>query len=77
MIERHEIIEQIASDDERRFVEILKHEDGSYSLRRFVRRFDPDEDAHYVVRELPDPPSRFADLSSAKTEARRHLGMCA
>jgi hypothetical protein len=49
--------------------------DGSFRLQRFVRKFDPEEDQEYIVRELPDPPGIFLDLKMAIAEANRILGI--
>jgi len=69
-------IERIASSDEKRFVDILQREDGSYSLQRFVQKYDSEEESEYEIRELPDPEGKFADLSTAIDEAKRLLKNC-
>ena len=69
-------IERIASSDEKKFIEILQKEDGSYALQRFARKYDREEESEYEIRELPDPEGKFADLSTAIDEAKRLLKTC-
>jgi hypothetical protein len=64
-------IERITSGDGLKFVEVFQHGDQSYVLRRFAKKFDPEEDVHYEIEILPHPASRFVDLQAAIDEAQR------
>ena len=67
------IVEHFASDDQERFVDVVLQDDNTYSLQRYLRKFDSEEDIDYIVRELPDPTGRYSDLSTAINEAKRIL----
>ena len=64
-------IKRIVSGNGKTFVDIVEHQDGSYSLQCFVWKFDAEESKEYLIRSLPDPTGRFADLASAVCEAKR------
>jgi len=64
-------IERIISGDGLRIFEVFQLDDQSYAIRRFAKKFDPEEDVHYEIEILPHPASRFADLQTAIEEARR------
>lgn len=68
-----ERLKRIISKSGTRFVDIVKAEDGSYLLRKFVTKYDFEEDRMYEVRELPDPGGRYGDMESAISEAERLL----
>ena len=69
-------VERIASKDEKNFIHVLEQEDGSFSLQKFVKKYDSEEDSEYEIRVLPDPDGKFADLSTAIAEAERLLKTC-
>jgi hypothetical protein len=69
-----EKMDRIFSGDGARFIDVMQSKDGSYLLRKFVRKYDPDEERTYEVRELPDPAGRYGDVDAAVAEARRLLG---
>ncbi len=64
-------IEDVASPDGLFRIEVVERSDGNYSLRRFEKRFDPEEKVHYEIRRLPDPDGLFADVGLAAIEANR------
>jgi hypothetical protein len=66
-------IERVASGDGLKFVEVFQLDDQSFVLRRFVRKFDPEEEVHYEIEILPHPASRFADRQTAIDEAQRMI----
>jgi len=68
-----EKLRRISSKSGKRFIDVVKAEDGSYLLQKYVEKYDPEEERTYKVRELPDPVSRFGDVSSAVSEAKRLL----
>jgi len=64
-------MKRISSVNKNRFIDVVKLDDGSFVLQKFVEKYDPEEDASYVVRELPDPTGRFGELGLAVDEAER------
>ncbi|MBV1882729.1 MAG: hypothetical protein KUG82_13910 [Pseudomonadales bacterium] len=65
-----EKIERVSSVCGMRIIEITRDGDGSYLLRKFVRKYDAEEEKLYEIREYPDPAGRFGDFESAIQEAR-------
>ena len=66
-------LNRIESKDGKRIVEVLRDEDGTFVLRKRVRKYDRDEDRWYEIRERPDPSGRFADREAAVAEANALL----
>lgn len=66
-------LDRISSKDGLNFVEIFQLDDRSIVLRRFAKKFDPEEDVFYVIEVLPHPSSRFAELQAAVDEAQRMI----
>lgn len=67
--------ERVFSYTGEQIIEIVQDSDGSYTLNKFVRKYDTEEEKFYEVRELPNPTGRYGDLSSAVKEAKRVLGV--
>ena len=65
--------ERVVSKDGIRYIDVMQAEDGSFILHKFARRYDPDEDKDYVIRELPNPQGRYGDLKAAINEAETVL----
>jgi len=68
-------VERISSKSGQRFIDVMKHEDGSYLLHQFSCKYDSEEEKNYEVRELPDPSGRFGDFSAAVLEAQRIMNL--
>lgn len=68
-----EKLKRISSTCGARFIDVMQAADGSYLLRKFVQKYDSEEERNYEVRELPDPMGRYGDLEAAITEAKRLL----
>jgi hypothetical protein len=68
-------LQRIESEDAKRFIEILRSEDGTFVLRKYVKKYDREEERWYEVREKPDPQGRFADREMAIAEAKVILGL--
>jgi len=66
-------IKRVTSSDGKKLVDVLQEKDGSYSLQRFTRKYDSEEDCEYEIRELPYPEGKFAGLSTAIDAAKRIL----
>lgn len=69
-----EKLKRISSKNGARFIDIVKSDDGSFLLQKFVQKYDSEEERTYEVREFPDPVGRYGDLDAAITEAERLLG---
>lgn len=67
--------ERVLSDSGEQIIEVVRDSDGSFMLHKFVRKYDPEEEKFYEVRELPNPAGRYGDFSSAVKEAKRVLGV--
>lgn len=67
-------VQRVDSSDHRFFMEVIENVDGTFSLQRFARKHDPEEQVDYVIRDLPDPIGRFSNLDAAVNEAQRSLG---
>ena len=65
-----EKIKRIYSDCNKRILEIVKDDDGSYLLHEFERKHDSEEEAIYEIRVLSNIGGRYRDLESAVQEAR-------
>ena len=70
-----EKIKRIHSDCEKRIIEIVRDDDGSYLLNEFVRKYDSEEEVTYEIRVLSNLGGRYGNLSSAVKEAKRELGV--
>ncbi|WP_027330147.1 hypothetical protein [Marinimicrobium agarilyticum] len=68
-----EKLKRISSKSGTRFIEIMKTDNGSLLLQKFVQQYDPEEDRIYEIREFPDPEGRYGDLDAAIAEAMRLL----
>lgn len=68
-------IEKIKACDNKTFIEILEEAEGVFSLRKFINRYDVEEEVEYTIRQKPDPSGKYGDLKTAKKEARRLLMM--
>jgi len=68
-----EKVEQIHSACGKQVIEVMRDSDGSYILRKFVRKYDLEEEKSYEIRVLPDPVGRFGDFDSAVKEAKNLL----
>lgn len=68
-------LQRIESEDGKQSIEILRSEDGTFVLRKHVKRYDREEELWYEVREKPDPHGRFADREMAIAEAKVILGL--
>ncbi len=68
-------IERISSPCGKKAIEIVKNDNGSYSLLKFVCKYDLEEEVSYEIREYPDPSGMFGDLESAIQEAKYLLGV--
>ena len=67
--------DRIESKDGKRIVEILREKDGSFVLRKRLRKYDCEEDRWYEIGERPDPSGRFANREIAIAEAKAILGL--
>ena len=67
--------ERIFSSSGEQMIEVVRESDGSYTLHKFIRKYDEEEERFYEVRELPNPAGKYGDLSSAIKEAQRVLGI--
>lgn len=68
-----EKITRIVSASGDQVVEIVQSRDGLHTLRKFVRKYDSEENKYYEIRELPNPNGFFGDMRSAIEEAKRVL----
>lgn len=69
------MIEQVTSDSGERIIEVMRDNDGSYILHKFIRKYDPEEETSYEIRAFPDPIGRYGDFDSAIKEAKYLLGI--
>lgn len=70
-----EKIKRIHSDCEKRIIEVVRDSDGSYLLREFERKYDPEEEVTYEIRVHSNLSGRYGDLESAVQEAKYLLGL--
>lgn len=70
-----EKLERVSSDCGKRIIEVVRDSGGTYLLHKFVRKYDPEEEKSYEIREFPDPTGRFGDFDSAVKEAKNILGI--
>ena len=70
-----EMLERVFSDSGTQIIEIVRTEDGTYLLQKYVRKYDTEEETFYEIREYPDPSGRFGDLEIALKEAKNILGI--
>lgn len=66
---------RVLSGSGEQIIEVVRNSDGSFVFHKFVRKYDPEEEKFYEVRELPNPSGRYGDFSSAVKEAKRVLGV--
>jgi len=65
-------VESISGD---KYIDIIMLSDGSFCLHLFLRKFDDDEERHYVIRDNSGPSSKFGTISAAIDEANRLLNV--
>ena len=66
---------RVVSSDGNSSIEVVSTDDNNYVLHKYVRRYDPEEEKHYEIRERPDPGGRYDDHALALQEAKRILGL--
>ena len=54
-------------------VKIVEVETGIFMLKKYVVRYDDEEDVAYMISDFPNPPSKYGEISTAIAEARRLL----
>ena len=64
---------RVSSADATCYIEVVEPVPGTFVLRVYRVRYDDEEQVEYVVREFPDPSSRFSDRMAAISEAERLL----
>lgn len=67
-------VRNIVNDKNSMSICIIKEDDGSFTLRTYIRNWDEEESVEYETELKPHPASRFADSEDAEKEARRLLG---
>lgn len=63
--------ETISSRDGRTRIEAIERDDGNYSLRKFEKRYDTEENVSYEVECLSFSSGIYGSLKEALQEARR------
>lgn len=66
---------RVNSADAACYIEVVELVPSTFVLRVYRVRYDDEEQVEYVVREFPDPSSRFSDRTAAIREAERLLGL--
>jgi len=69
------VLNRIESKDGKRIIEVLREEDGTFVLRKRVRKYDHEEGRWYEIGVRPDPSGRFADHEIAIAEAKALLDL--
>lgn len=68
-----EKVKRVSSTCGKKSIDIMQGTDGIYSLRKYVTKYDSEEEKSYEIRELPDPSGKFSDLYAAVNEAKLAL----
>ncbi len=64
-------LKRIVSKNNKKFIDVIKSENGFYELQQYIKKFDPEEESDYEIRELPGPTGIYGDLDTAINEAER------
>ncbi len=70
MLNKEPTDREVFSSDRKTFFKIVENADKSFSLRKYIVCYDPEEEVEYTVRQEPDPTSRYQKFAAAVQEAR-------
>jgi len=66
--------DKIFSSDRKTFFKVIEHTDKSFSLEKYIVCYEPEEEVEYIVKQCPNPASRYQAREIAIEEAKRILG---
>lgn len=68
-----ETVKRLKSCENRKIIEIVRDNDGTFLLHEYESKYDTEEETTYEVRVHPDPGGRYASIEVAISEANRIL----
>ncbi len=66
---------RVYSESGSRILEVVKGEDGLFTLQEFARRYDAEEEITYEIKVESNYSSKFDDFDIALKEAKRLISL--